>query len=294
LGLDGSGVIIGIVDTGVDINHQEFDAHSFIGWGDFIKGNKEYYDDDDHGTHIAGILISKGSLLGILSGIKMEGIAPKAKLVVAKSVPRDHHLFGGANDSQVAQGIKSCIDKGANIILLSLGRSPDDVEIGERTLEMISKAINKGIFVVAPAGNDGQYDDGDVCISIPEVICVGSISKTGFISSFSSRGHQYPDTYDPNKKPEIVAPGEEIMSTRINGAYGQLSGTSQAATYVAGILALLLEAYPQYINKNTNTILFFKELLAKTAKKLVSEHDDLYGYGLIQAYEMYKELGKWD
>jgi subtilisin family serine protease len=240
----------------------------------------------------------------------MQGIAINARLVVTKSIPRNQYLYGGGNDSTIAEGIKFCIDNGADIILLSNGMSPEDVNFDEnnKTIEMINQAVSNGIFVVIPAGNDGQDDDGDVCFpaTLDVVISSGAISKRDSISSFSSKGHQYPSTQNPNKKPELVAPGEEIMSTRINGAYGTLSGTSQAAVYVAGIIALLLDAYPEYKhdgakNQNITTIQLFKEIFAKTARKIGSlkendkefSHDDFYGYGLIQAFEAYKELAKY-
>ena len=310
LGFDGSGVIIGIVDTGVDVSHQEFDTSSFLNWNDSVNQNSDYYDDDDHGTHIAGILISKSSFQGLFSGINLRGIASNAKLVVVKSIPQNQYLYGGGNDSTIADGIKFCIDNGADIILLSIGMSPENVDFNEnsRTINMIDLAVDTGIFVVTPAGNDGQNDDEDVCFPgiLDDTISVGAVSEENSISSFSSRGHQYPTTQNPNKKPEFVAPGEEIVSTRIDGAYGEMSGTSQAATYVAGIIALLLEAYPEYKhdgvkNQNKTTIDLFKEIFAKTAKKIGSlansedefSHDDFYGYGLIQAFEAYEELAKY-
>ena len=71
LGFSGSDVIIGIVDSGVDYSHQEFDPSSFYSWSDKINNNSYYYDDDDHGTHLAGILISQGSFEGLFSGINL-------------------------------------------------------------------------------------------------------------------------------------------------------------------------------------------------------------------------------
>lgn len=309
LGFDGSGVTIGIIDTGVDISHQEFDISSFIAWNDSINGGMTYYDDEDHGTHIAGILASKGSYQGLFSGIKMNGISSGSKYIVVKAIPHDQYIFGGGNDSSIASGIQFCIDNGADIILLSMGMSPNQIDFSENilTMEKINQAINNGIFVVTPAGNDGQDDDGDVCFpsSVDKIISVGALSKGFFILPFSSKGHQYPDTQNPNKKPELVAPGEGILSTRINGAYGEFSGTSQATAYVAGIIALLLDAFPEYKhdgvkNENETTIQLFKDIFAKTSSKIGNlngneneySHDDLYGYGLIQAFEAYKELAK--
>ena len=71
LGFTGAGVTIGLVDTGVDIDHQEFDISSFVAWNDFINGESEYYDNSDHGIHIAGVLVSKGSFQGL--GISLFG-----------------------------------------------------------------------------------------------------------------------------------------------------------------------------------------------------------------------------
>jgi subtilisin family serine protease len=310
LGFTGSDVTIGIVDTGVDASHQEFDSNSFLSWNDIINQESYYYDDEDHGTHLAGLLVSQGSFEGVFSGIKMHGLAMNAKIIVTKAIPKNQYLYVGGNDSTIAGGIQFCIDNDADIILLSMGMSPDNVVFHNtsKTSEIIEKAIAQGIFIVAPAGNDRQDDDSDVCFPsiLEDVISVGAISKGNTLSSFSSKGHQYPGSVHPNKKPELVAPGEEIISTRINGAYGKLSGTSQAATYVTGILALLLEAYPEYKhdgekNQNETTIHFFKEIFAKTAKKIGSlqkddsllSHDDSYGYGLIQAFDAYKELAKY-
>ncbi len=310
LGFDGSKVTIGIVDTGVDTIHQEFDDSSFTAWNDLINHKTTYYDDDDQGTHLAGILVAKGSFQGLFSGINIQGIADNVKIVVAKAIPQNQYLYGGGNDSTISSGIQFCIDNDADIILLSMGMSPEDVdfEYNNETTEVIRQAIDMGIFVVAPAGNDGQDDNGDVCFPsiLENVISVGSLSKSNSISSFSSKGHQYPWSEHPNKKPELVAPGEEILSTRINDAYGQLSGSSQAAAYVVGVIALLLDAYPEYKhdeskNQNGTTIQLFKEIFAKTAKKIGSlqgdtdeySHDDSYGYGLIQAFEAYKELAKY-
>lgn len=310
LGYDGSGVTIGIIDTGVDRSHQEFDSTSFTAWHDFINFNSQWYDDDDHGTHLAGLLVSKGSFSGLFSGVNLQGIVPASKLVVVKAIPRNLYLYGGGNDTTIANAINYCIEQEVDIILLSLGLSPEDVTFSDvnLTCSAIDTAINQGIFVVASSGNDGESDDGDVCFpsSIDYVISVGSFSKSSTVSSFSSKGHQYPSTVNPHKKPELLAPGEDIISSRVNGAYGTLSGTSQAATILTGGLALLLDAYPDYKhngdkNLNITTVSFLKQILASTALKIGSlegnneiySHDDSYGYGLVQFHEAYKELAKY-
>jgi serine protease AprX len=310
LGFDGSGVKIGIIDTGVDITHPEFESTTFIGWNDSINSVTTYYDDEDHGIHLVGILASMGSYQGLFSGVNLHGISNGVQLLIIKTIPNNQYIFGGGNDTIIAESIKLCINCDVDIILLSMGMSPETISFNttSKTIEMIHAALREGIFVITPAGNDGQYDDGDVLYPalIDNVISVGAVSNSNSIASFSSRGHQYPNTKNPNKKPELVAPGERIMSTRINSGYGTLSGTPQAATYVTGILALLLDAYPEFKhngekNQNETTIQLFKNIFAQTAKKIGTlqgndesySHDDLYGYGLIQAYDAYKELGNY-
>ena len=310
LGFDGSGVTIGIVDTGVDIFHQEFDESSFVAWDDYINGKTAYYDDSDHGTSLAGLLVSKGSFQGLFSGINMQGIASNAEIIIVKSLSSSDCVYGKANDSAIANGIQFCIDHDADIICLSLGKVPEKLQLAENSLTAAAcmQALEEGIFLVAPAGNDGEYDDGDVAFpsSLESVIAVGAISKSNAVAGFSSKGRQYLDTQNPHKKPELLAPGMGIISTRTDGAYGELSGTSQATAYVAGILALLLEAYPEYKhdgekNQNEETITLFKDVFARTAKKIGSldgqdetySHDDFYGYGLIQAFDAYDELAKY-
>jgi subtilisin len=309
LGFTGEGITIALIDTGVDSTHHEFDQTTFTSFIDLINNHQPYYDDEDHGTHLAGLLSAQGSYQGLFTGIYLKAITPNAHLLIIKAIPQHHYLFGGSNDTIIANAIQHAIDQNVDIILLSLGMSPEKIDFNTttQTTEKINQAIQQGIFIIAPAGNDQQHDDGDVSFpsNIADVISVGAIKQTNTITSFTSKGHQYPWTTHPNKKPELVAPGEKIMSTRTNGAYGQLSGTSQAATYVAAILALLLEAYPDYKpneskNQNQTTIQLFKEIFATTAKKIGTlqnnptaySHNDYYGYGLIQAYDAYLQLAK--
>ena len=310
LGFTGKNITIGIIDTGIDTTHHEFESTTFTGWIDTINHQQTYYDDDDHGTHLAGILISQGSYEGLFTNILLTGIAPDSNILAIKAIPQNQYLFSGGTDQTITQGIQYCIDHNADIILLSLGPSPESIHLINITslTETINDALNHGIFIIVPVGNDGQTDDGDIIIPAANeyVISVGAISKTETITPFSSKGHQNPQMTDPHKKPEIVAPGENILSTRTAGAYGQLSGTGQAAAYITGILALLLDAYPEFKpggNKNHNltTITLFKEVFALTAKKIGSlqhaknqfSHDDHYGYGLIQAFEIYEQLAPY-
>jgi serine protease AprX len=294
LGLNGGGITIGIIDTGVEIDY--FDRSTLIAWHDCINSIQTPYDEDGHGTHIAGILFARESWLGALSGYNLRGICPNAKAIVVKAISK----AGECSDENLARALDFCREHGADIVLISLGRN---LELGRQSYRACVKAIDDGIIVVAPAGDDGRADDGDIDIfsNVSEIISVGSIRRDGYVSTFSSRGNQawvpgeHDERKDPNKKPEVVAPGEDIISI-YPGGYLSLSGTSQAAAYVAGTIALLLEAYPN-LERNKNTTIFIKEILAETAKKVRGvykgdrlSHNDRYGYGLVQAYDAYVKL----
>jgi len=301
LGFDGEGVRIGIVDTGVDIDHVNMDRDKLVAWLDLINDNNEPYDDNGHGTFITALLLSKG---GDLFGSGIEGICPDSQIVVVKAVSDT----GYTNDILISKAIDFCIQKDVDIILLSLYKNPETINIGNKTMEKCEEAIDRGIFLVAPAGDDGVKDDGDVfeLAGIDETIGVGSISKNLYISTFSSKGNQalvpgkHEAREDPNKKPELVAPGEDIES--ITGWASVIkSGTSISAAFIAGSLALLLEAYPDLKKSGKEGIEKVKEVLAKTAKKVGGEeiywgnglkHNDRYGYGLIQVYDAYVKLGE--
>jgi len=306
LGLTGKGITIGMIDTGVDQDHQEFSSTNFVGWHDLIHNQTQSNDDADHGTHLAGLLIAQGTLEGSLSGIHLQGIIPEAQLLVVKAISQADQEYGTAQRETIAQAITYCLDHDVDIILLTLGKHPEKILSMpyEPIQSACEQAMQQGVFVVTPAGDDGLVDDTDVAFPaiLPNVLSVGAVSTQDIIASFSSQGHQYPDSQDPNKKPELVAPGVSLMSTRSQGAYGTISGTSQAATIVTGCLALLLEAYPQLQEINDeSTIQLMKTILIETAapqwtisnEYQQGNHHDYYGYGMIQAYDAYQALAQY-
>jgi serine protease AprX len=299
-GLTGKGIIIGIVDTGIQANHSEFNDAKIIAWHDYVNEKQEPYDDNGHGTHVAGIISARGSWSGLFHGVKLKGIAPNAELVVVKAIPKNE----SGNDGTVADGINFCVDKGADIICLSLGGKKLS-SIGNRAERACKNAIKKGVFVVAAAGNDGG-NSKDVsspsCVDL--VISIGAVDRRGHIANFSSRGNNGEGTIDPrddrkypNKKPELVAPGVDIISCWNENGYAKASGTSQAVPFVCGIIALLLESHPEYERNGAKggekAVEKFKEIFARTAEKSPWQgdgHNDRYGYGIIQGLNAYEEL----
>lgn len=292
-GYYGEGVVIGIVDSGIDPEHPDLDHINITAWKDYVNDSPSPYDDNGHGTHIAGIIAAQG---------KIDGVAPKVKMVVVKAISSS----GSGTDSDVADGIRFCVDNGADVICLSLGGRARFLNLGDETANACEYAIDQGVFVVAAAGNDGENDDGDVAspATVDDVIAVGAIDEDKVIASFSSKGDNdgilpipWDDRKDPDKKPELVAPGVEIVSTWIDKEYRIGSGTSQATAFVAGGIVLLLDANPEYqgggAGGSANTITQFKNVFMNTAEKCSGQntpHDDHYGYGLIKVEDAEKAL----
>lgn len=284
-GYFGVNVTIGIIDTGINTNHPDLSSINISAWKDFINYRNEPYDDNGHGTHIAGILAANG---------KITGIIPYAKLIVVKALKND----GTSNDTTVAKAVEFCMDPncdgdltdGADVICLSLGGKKIPA-LGSASERACQNATSKGTFVVAAAGND--YPNRDVATpgTVELVFSVGAIDENKKIAVFSSKGWNVFRTA-PNEKPELVAPGVHILSTWQTG-YAYCDGTSQSAPFVAGSIALILDALPHYQHEFTNSsaaISYFKRVLADSAEKLDAQdtpHDTRYGYGLVQVWSTY-------
>jgi serine protease AprX len=287
-GLTGEGVRVCIVDTGIELDHPDLKGFELKGWTDVVQGKTNPYDDNGHGTNMAGILIADGWL---------DGIAPNVDLYVAKVMQEN----GSGYEEDVAAGIDWCINMNTNIISLSLGGAPDMLPLlntGGRTIEdAVADATTRGIFVVAAAGNDGgEEDDGDVASPGGErrVICVGGVTKSGDPWAKSSVGNNGGSLFpfqlprnDPDKKPEVVAPAKEVPVLNNKGTWSSSSGTSAATVFVTGAIALLLEQNPELASNGTSsdvsTIDQVKDWLMQTVTPQDGQtgHDDKYGYGLI-------------
>ena len=299
---DGTGVILCIVDSGIDMGHPDLEDIELTGWLDAIDGATQPYDDEGHGTAMAGIVVAQDGL---------EGNAPGVSLLVAKAIGEE----GTGDDVQIAEAVDWCVDNQADIISLSLG---GDQGFGSGFLssdaleESVEDAIDEGVFVVAAAGNDGEDDDGDVESpgSVEDVICVGGITRTGSIWTGSSEGDNngriWPNPIlprdDPDKKPEIVAPAHEVPILMAggmdNGAWwGWSSGTSAATAWVSGALAIVLEANPEMQREGDSggpsAVAQMKSVIMQNSQMQEgqSEHDDHYGYGHLRVDLWVQALG---
>ncbi|KOU66922.1 hypothetical protein ADK57_18235 [Streptomyces sp. MMG1533] len=246
-GVTGKNVLIADLDTGIDTAHPDFKG-GIAGTKDFTgSGIKDVY---GHGTHTASIIAGTGAA----SKGKYAGVAPGARLLVGK-VCDDN---GGCTDSDIIAGMEWAAAQHAVAVNLSLG---DTVTDGA---DPVSTALNRltaqtGTLFVVAAGNEGGPTgngvDGTVESpgSAEAALTVGSSTKSDTLSDFSSQG---PRLGDDAVKPDMVAPGEDIIAARADGTnldipvanprYVQASGTSMATPQVSGAVALLAQAHPTW------------------------------------------------
>lgn len=237
-GFTGKGVVVGVVDTGVDTTHPDLTGR--------VKAFKDFtgegeIDNNGHGTHVAGIVGGTGAA----SADKYRGVAYECEFVAAKVLRGD----GGGLMSEVIAGMEFCLDQGVRVINLSLGGgSAND---GTDAISVAcDNAVDAGIVVCVAAGNSGP---GAGTVGSPacarKVITVGATDKQDGIASYSSRG----PTSDGRVKPDVCFPGSSITSARakntamgnpVNDFYTTASGTSMATPHAAGTCALLLQKAP--------------------------------------------------
>ncbi|MFA6455395.1 MAG: S8 family serine peptidase [Bacteroidota bacterium] len=229
----GKGIRIGIIDTGIDYMHESlgggFGAGFTVAGGyDFVNNDADPMDDNGHGTHVAGIISGNSSTIS--------GAAKDAQLFAYKVLDQN----GSGSASTVIAAIERAISDSVQILNLSFG-SPDG-SADDPLSSAVNRAVRAGIVVVVAAGNTGDY----VSINSPGVadlaLTVGA-ADGNTIASFSSKG---PETERYTIKPDVVAPGVNILSAKNGGGYVLMSGTSMATPFVTGIAAAIMELHPNW------------------------------------------------
>jgi hypothetical protein len=237
-GATGKGVVIGIIDTGIDSTHQDLSHGKVIGGYDFVNSDNNPMDDHGHGTHCAGIAAANGP------GLK--GVAPDAKLMAIKVL----NEWGSGYDSWIIAGIEYAVDPdgnpltddGVDIISMSLGAPNGDP--GDPMSTAVNNAYRKGVLCVIAAGNNGSlYNTIGTPGCAHEALTVGASDKNDNIAYFSSRG---PSLNSFEIKPNVLAPGYDIHSSIPNNGYANWNGTSMATPHVSGAAALVKEIHPNW------------------------------------------------
>jgi subtilisin len=260
-GINGTGVKIAILDTGIDYNHPDLDGNYKFGY-DFVFGDTDPFDDsyNSHGTHVAGIIVAENNGIGVV------GVAPNAEIYALKVLEGGGFGFS----SWIISGMQWAVDNNMDIVSMSI-EGPEDAALHEA----VDKAYNAGLLLVAAGGN---YRTGTGPVKYPaaydSVIAVTATDAADHNASFASIGPEI----------ELGAPGVGISST-IKGGYGFMDGTSMAAPHMTGVAALIISKGIPDVNGdgvNNNTDVRLK--LQMTARDLgVSGWDNIYGYGLVDA-----------
>jgi subtilisin len=263
-GVRGAGVKIAVLDTGIDYTHPDL-AASYGGGSDFVNNDADPFDDNFHGTHVAGTIAARDDDAGVV------GVAPDATIYALKVL--DHN--GNGSFSGVIAALDWVVAHGVQITSNSYGSATDPGTIVRAAFE---NASLRGILHVAAAGNSGNcLGTGDTVIypaKYPSVIAVAGIDQADQAACFSSAG----------AKVELAAPGVGVTSTMPGGGYDTFNGTSMATPHVSGTAALVLSRGVIDTNGNGRVNDELRNILDLTAQDLgTAGRDTRYGFGLVDA-----------
>jgi serine protease AprX len=325
LGYDGNGVGVAIIDSGVAASHDDLTdpatGSRVVQFVDFVNGRTVPYDDYGHGTHVAGIVAGNGS---DSSGART-GIAPRARLVVLKAL----NGSGTGRISDVIAALDYAVSHKAQfnirVVNLSVAAGVYESYNSDLLAQATRQAVERGIVVVAAAGNNGHNANGQTQYggvtapgNAPWVLTIGASSHMGttdraddVMATFSSRG---PTRFDYAAKPDLVAPGVGIESLSAPGStlysnysayllsgtaatsyppYLSLSGTSMASPVVAGTVALMLQANPSLTPNAVKAILQYTAQLYDGYDALTEGAGFLNAAGAVQLARFFGQGGAY-
>jgi subtilisin family serine protease len=253
-GFDGSGVTVAVTDTGIDPDHPAF-ADNLTGplsqrWYDAVGGQSQPYDDNGHGTHVAGSIVGGDGLGPYADDV---GVAPGARLIVVKML--DSHGIG--DFSEILNGLQWLANLRASVDFHVVSGSWGINYAPDLTFwSSFENLVSLDVLPVISIGNAGPGAGSTSSPgNFPFCLSVGATNENDRIAGFSSRGpapNQSPWSnslywYRPDWnliQPDVCAPGVSVRSTLPGGGFGENSGTSMATPHVAGAAALLLHRNP--------------------------------------------------
>jgi subtilisin len=265
-GSSGAGVNVFVLDSGIAWDHPDLAANYVaILSRDFVNDDLDPYDDNSHGTHVAGTIAARDNDAGVV------GVAPAAGLVSLKVL----NGAGSGSWSDIIAALQHAVDNGARVTNSSLGSSSYPGTLVEQAY---ANAEARGVIHIASAGNSGNCSGKNDSVGYParfaSVIAIGATGTTDTRPCFSSTGPAV----------ALAAPGVSIASTVPGGGYGTKSGTSMAAPHVAGLVALLLQGGLADTNGDGRLSDEALAVLSSTAIDLgVAGRDTDYGFGLVDA-----------
>ena len=287
-GASGEGVIVAVIDTGIDLNSTEFEGRIHPQSADLViasvvgaanaRANPTLQDEDDHGTPVASIIGAARD------DVAVHGVAPEATLLIFRADDdsvSDPSIYGEA----IAEGVTRAAQIGAGVINFSLGS--DEAGARDDFADLYSYTAANDIVVTVAAGNGGNADPeasalGAVDATGGATIVVGSVDSDNQISSFSNHAGEAADIF-------LVAPGRLIPTVRVGTVTGDteyFSGTSAATPHVAGAAALLRQLWPALSARE------IVDILLDSATDLgASGADPIYGRGLLNVGAAVQPIG---
>jgi|GEM_PF-4981241 subtilisin family serine protease len=253
--ITGEGVVVAILDTGVNYKLPDLDDN-YLGGYDFAYDDLDPNDLEGHGTTVAALLAGEGD-------DQFQGIAPNASYYAVKVLDDS----GAGKLSDVLDGLDWAVQHNVSIVSMSYGQpvySP-----AEHTA--IQTLYNKGVILVAAAGNEG-YDKLIYPAGYPEVVSVGAVNRYGEVASWSNKGAF------------LAAPGVEITILTRFGTTTTGSGTSYATPIVSGVVALMKQVNPNLNSANV------KDALANSTDP-IKDPDNRVVHGMINASKAVVEAG---
>nr|WP_240947633.1 S8 family serine peptidase [Planosporangium mesophilum] len=249
---EGEGIVVGLVDTGIDANHPDLAGNVLPGIDLVDPGGDGRRDEGRHGTSMAALIAGHGHA----GGAGVLGIAPKAKLLPARSGRVAINFLG-----RESEGIQWVTQHGAKVISFSIGGPAN-----RRLQQAVEQAQAADVVIVAAVGNVPEVKEVVYPAAYPGVIAVAGVDQAGNHAAVSVTG------------PEVVlsAPAVDVETAGLNGTYGKGTGTSEATAIVAGVVALVRAKYPQLSAPEV-----VHRLTATAIDKGPPGRDSEYGFGIV-------------